>query len=173
MIRSVFSLYIPVVLLHVRNFLHYWQRVCLRVEHPPVQRDHTVITKQQVKVLQGLGQEEALLHIVLGRVCLKHIPQTDIASINTAVLLQCLLMGVRERGGRQRRKNGNCMPLHCPHSTGSKQRAKQFTLERPVISPLQVSIYRIFIPLHHHIVTTYSPPHTCTASQPHSLYFGS
>ena len=39
--------------------------VGLRVENPLVQRYQVVVTEQQVEILQRLGQEERLLHIVL------------------------------------------------------------------------------------------------------------
>ena len=42
-----------------------WEGVGLRVEDPLVQRYQVVVTEQQVEILQRLGQEERLLHIVL------------------------------------------------------------------------------------------------------------
>lgn len=53
-------------ILNLRNSTYYSQ-------HPLIQTNHTLLTKQQKEILQRLGQPKTLLGIILLRQCLGHI----------------------------------------------------------------------------------------------------
>lgn len=68
----------------------YGQRMGLRVKHPFIQRNKRVVGERQVQILEGLGQEEALLDVVLGWTGLVHVPYTCVPPVHSTVLLQSL-----------------------------------------------------------------------------------
>lgn len=67
----------------------------LRVEHPLVQRNEGVLGEREVEVFEGLGQEEALLNVVLGGAGLVHVPDPRVPSVCPTVLLQGLKVRTR------------------------------------------------------------------------------
>lgn len=67
----------------------------LRVEHPLVQRNEGVLGEREVEVFEGLGQEEALLNVVLGGAGLVHVPDASVPPVRPTVPLQGLKVRTR------------------------------------------------------------------------------
>jgi len=74
----------------LRRFGEHGQRVRLGVEDEAVERDDVVGREDQVQVLERLGQEVALLHVVLGRRLRVHVPDARVAHRGAAVLFDRL-----------------------------------------------------------------------------------
>merc|ERR1719458_195306 len=66
------------------------KRMCLCVEDPLVRADDMLVTEEQVKVLEGLRQEERLLHIILVSANLVDITDPSVSSVCSARILQSL-----------------------------------------------------------------------------------
>ena len=62
----------------------------LRVEHPLVKGEHRVVGIEEEEVLERLGEEEALLDIVLRRIQLVDVADPAVAGRRPTPLLQSL-----------------------------------------------------------------------------------
>ena len=70
--------------------------MCFRVEYPVVEGNHAIVRVKEVKVLECLCNEEALLNVIFGTVCVVDIFESCVAStFNTTLLLQSLVYRVR------------------------------------------------------------------------------
>ncbi len=64
--------------------------MCLSVEHVLVERNVLVRREQQIQVLKSLGQEKALLHVVLDRVANSDVSQARVPFARLAMFFDGL-----------------------------------------------------------------------------------